>query len=266
MELRNPFAMKNGKMITIYDLDESSRGLKCDCACPMCNGTFEAKMGEIRQWHFAHSGEPCDRTKQYVNSAFMLVMQLLLDEGRMAFPSYEQYGKLVFKSGTISIKDAEIKYRNDGMAEAIILDENQLALRIALDMEYCAGGILRAVDDMSTMLIDLTDINGLNSAELKEKVCRDLKDKTWIYSKRAERELQQKNTIEHTGYGQFEDDEETEEARVVIKDAKQYNPYMVTCSLCRARGLKEDAMWGRNSRRYYCHSCVESKGLDWREL
>ena len=263
MELRNPFAMRNGKVITIYDLDESGRGLKCDCTCPVCNGVFEAKMGEIRQWHFAHSGEPCDRTKQFVNSAFMLARQLLLEDKNMTFPGYNILGKTVFKAGNIPIHEAEIHYRPDGMADAIILNTNQLAVRIALDMDYCVGGLMTPVGEASTLLIDLTEIVGLNTDKLRERVCTGVDYKSWIYSKRAAREPQH-NAMAHNTHQSF-DDEEAEEFHA-LKEAKEYNPRKVTCNVCRKQVLKEDAMWGRNTRRYFCHRCVEARGLDWRSL
>lgn len=43
-ELKNPFALRNNRIITINDLDESERGLKCGCICPVCKGEFEVKM------------------------------------------------------------------------------------------------------------------------------------------------------------------------------------------------------------------------------
>jgi len=38
-------------------------------------------MGEKRTKHFAHSGEPCDITKQLINSTYQLVAQALSDAG-----------------------------------------------------------------------------------------------------------------------------------------------------------------------------------------
>ena len=57
MELRNPFGLRDGQVIMIEDVPNGQNGLRCNCICPACKEPFEARMGEVRRHHFAHSGQ-----------------------------------------------------------------------------------------------------------------------------------------------------------------------------------------------------------------
>lgn len=46
---KNPFAKRNGRIITINDLNEN--GLRCNCKCPVCYGTFVARMELVLIWY-----------------------------------------------------------------------------------------------------------------------------------------------------------------------------------------------------------------------
>lgn len=123
LELKNPFALKNNRIITINDLDESERGLKCGCICPVCKGEFEAKMGDVREHYFAHTGTPCDKTLQYVNSVYMLVEQCLKDEKSFTYPGLIEMGYSVFDGGILQVSDMEIRYKPNGMACGIVINQ-----------------------------------------------------------------------------------------------------------------------------------------------
>lgn len=60
MELRNPFGLQNGQIIMIEDIDKAHNGLHCNCVCPACKEPFVARMGNVKQHHFAHSGKGCE--------------------------------------------------------------------------------------------------------------------------------------------------------------------------------------------------------------
>ena len=67
--LKNPFGMRNGKIVMIADLKESERGARCGCVCPYCKAHFVARLGEVRQPHFAHNGKPCDEVVAVMTAA-----------------------------------------------------------------------------------------------------------------------------------------------------------------------------------------------------
>jgi hypothetical protein len=74
---KNPFAIRNGKIITIKDLTPDERGLDCKSQCPACGGDFIARMGDVLIHHFAHSKEACDEVVAYTTGLYKLIHQIL---------------------------------------------------------------------------------------------------------------------------------------------------------------------------------------------
>lgn len=61
----------DGKIVSIKDYEALSkeeqdcvRGLQCKCICPKCGVPLEARLGEVREKHFAHEKSPSDEWKQ----------------------------------------------------------------------------------------------------------------------------------------------------------------------------------------------------------
>ena len=77
MDLRNPFALRDNKVVLIEDISMQEKGLKCDCICPVCKEPFEAKMGDVRRHHFCHSGKGCDEINAYMTGLYMLIKEYL---------------------------------------------------------------------------------------------------------------------------------------------------------------------------------------------
>ena len=77
-DLKNPFGMRDGRVVMIEDIPENERGLKCRCFCPSCNDPFKARMGDIRAHHFAHSGEGCDEEIAFLSGLYKLVQEYVL--------------------------------------------------------------------------------------------------------------------------------------------------------------------------------------------
>lgn len=42
-ELRNPFGLRDNRIILIKDIPVNQNGLKCNCVCPACKEPFIAK-------------------------------------------------------------------------------------------------------------------------------------------------------------------------------------------------------------------------------
>ncbi len=85
MELKNPFALKSGVIITIADLTPDERGRNCQCICPECKGRFIAAMGKIRQPHFRHDGESCDSIKALMTALYRLLGEAIDERPCFAF-------------------------------------------------------------------------------------------------------------------------------------------------------------------------------------
>ena len=76
-DLRNPFAVRDDKLILIEDLTLAERGLKCRCYCPACGGEFMARMGKIKVHHFSHTKDACDEVIAYTTGLYRMLLQVL---------------------------------------------------------------------------------------------------------------------------------------------------------------------------------------------
>ncbi len=253
-EIKNPFALKNNRMVTIHDLDFSNRGIRCNCTCPICGGSFEAKMGEIRQWHFAHTGTPCNSTLRYVNSVYLFVKQIISEEGMIYYPGMELNGKILFDDGVLNVRGVEIRVRKDGMASGIVLNNGQMGIRLKLQIDYCVEEIKKPIDDLSTLIVDISAINHMTAKEITDMICYELGIKKWIYCKKAER-------VQHTRKTTGEEKENNQ----IIRKSEYIQP-KVRCHVCGQIVHRDDVMMGKSKRHFYCHSCIQNKGLNWREL
>src|SRR5699024_4826446 len=85
--LKNPFGLRNGKIVMIADLKESERGERCGCVCPYCKAHFVARLGEVRQPHFAHNGKPCDEVVAVMTAAYTLLREAIEESGSFTYPA-----------------------------------------------------------------------------------------------------------------------------------------------------------------------------------
>ena len=86
MNVKNPFGLRNGELILIEDLPKEQNGLRCNCVCPACYKPFEARMGDVRRHHFAHSGEGCDEVNAYLAGLYMLLSEYLASGRSLSLP------------------------------------------------------------------------------------------------------------------------------------------------------------------------------------
>lgn len=101
----------------------------------------------------------------------MLVEQCLREGKDFTFPGLTKKGCSIFNGGTLLVKNAEVQYNSNGMACGIILNKTALALRLNLKMEYCVGEVKTPLEGLSTILVDLKNIDGMTSAEIASLVC-----------------------------------------------------------------------------------------------
>lgn len=93
-EKLNPFGIRNGEIITIGDVPESEKGLKCNCVCPNCGGVFQARMGNVREWHFAHTKDGCDSEIAFLRGLYMLLKRYIDEKNAIPLPSITLYATL----------------------------------------------------------------------------------------------------------------------------------------------------------------------------
>ena len=220
--LRNPYAIRDDKMIHINDLSPLEQGKKCNCKCPHCEGAFIARMGEKRIRHFAHSIEPCDEIVAYTTGLYKFVLNGLLcvsafpvpaltvsytlphnyalDESnvaanvKIARNNYIGDNKLEVSRGKrVSFDGAELVYDGKGRIQAIELSyrESKMAVVIKPPRDVCREFTVSAYKNMATLVFDFSDdINLLQNTDSKrfhDKITSGKLIMYWIHNPKVEK-------------------------------------------------------------------------------
>ena len=213
MELRNPFGLRDNQIVLIEDIPKSQNGLRCNCVCPACKEPFEARMGDVRRHHFAHSGQGCDEVNAYLTGLYMLLseyltsgMPLLLppvivsfslsphryyttadvaDNARLISASRDKEHEIMLYDCTrLRFDTAQIVNDSNGRPKAILAESHgkQLAVRITPPDTVCKFGAVSKYQDLPTIEIDLTDAADMIQMSQKDAVFNYLKTERSIYS------------------------------------------------------------------------------------
>jgi len=219
--LKNPFGIRNDEIIVVSELTEEERGLKCNSVCPECNGKFEAKMGDIKIHHFAHTKDPCDDTLAFIKGLFMFIEKMVKNEGKFYAPglnifyetspysisvtmdnikdyvkirSFNPYRdpkhNIPLKGGDFKVDNTELKKNSKNRVEALVVTSNnkkQLAIRILPPPNVCKQEKPSPYENFSTLVCDARDIDFYKNKE--EEIFKELKCHSrwyWLENKKAE--------------------------------------------------------------------------------
>lgn len=116
-ELLNPYGLRDGRIISIEDLDVGTEyGKRCKCICPRCKAPLVARIrGRVRMKHFAHDGYS-DCVGGYESALHILVKEVIEEGSRIKLPPV--YSSLT-QSGFFVSNDA-ILY-NSFLSDAIVI-------------------------------------------------------------------------------------------------------------------------------------------------
>lgn len=211
-DLRNPFAIKDGKIVVIDDLSEHEKGLACRCICPSCGGEFIARMGNVNVHHFSHSKNGCDEERAFLVGLYKLYKQYLDDGNDVPLPAvnlycnlgitecitkdnYDFYVKMqngphtnyTFKiSSDMMLKPdcSEIVYDSKGKPEALVVTKGikKLALVIQYPKIGCSMHYVSQYKELSSLKIDLKEMNDgeIKNTSLLYKMFDNISLYTWI--------------------------------------------------------------------------------------
>lgn len=217
MDCRNPFGLRDNKIILIEELSIKERGLRCNCVCPACKEPFEARMGEKRSHHFAHSGQGCDELNAYMTGLYMLLKEYLKSENYLYLPpviakfelscnfyindsNIEQYVKIqswsydkrneemIYDKKRVRFDSAEIVFNSNGKPQAILAIKNNkiLAISIVPPDTICKTGDVHKFKDYPTLEVDLSDLGDKILTSKKEEVfdylTKDVTIYKWVYN------------------------------------------------------------------------------------
>lgn len=212
MELRNPFGFRDGQIIMIEDVPKGQNGLRCNCVCPACKEPFEARMGEVRRHHFAHSGQGCDEINAYMAGLYMLLNEYLNSHYPLFLPpvivgfelsayyylsdtNIEEHITLLSQSlnkereeklydaTIIKFQHAYIEENSKGKPITIIAErgESKLAVCITPPDTVCKTGKATKYKDYPTIEIDLSEAGDIIQNSHKKEIFQYLIKNTSIY-------------------------------------------------------------------------------------
>ncbi len=242
--LKNPFGIRNDEIIVVSSLTEEERGLKCNCVCPECNGKFEAKMGDIKIHHFAHTKDPCDETLAFIKGLFMFIKKMINNEKKLYVPdliiSYrvppssisvtinniKEYVKIGRRLGyyeykfingrDFNVNEIELKKNSKNRVEALVVtgnDKKQLAIRIS-PPPVCKPEKALPYENLSTLVCHAEDIDFYKNKE--EEIFGKLKDRnrwSWKENKKVEK-----------FYGEIiEEIRKKQQEKLKVNEIRQYN-------------------------------------------
>lgn len=80
-----PFALKEGRPVSV---EEVERGLASGCVCMGCGRDLVARKGDIKQHHFAHTGEGCGISLAQL--AKVMAKEIIVEEKKFYFRNCEE--------------------------------------------------------------------------------------------------------------------------------------------------------------------------------
>ena len=182
-EVKNPFAIRDGQIITIEDVPDSERGFACNSFCPNCGQRFQARIGKERIPHFAHEEGACDSVVSVMKGLYKLLVQGILMEGYYRYPDCYAYSRFpqyafvsetdgekyiyvsseaehgystVIRSEIIPVSDIDIIYNSKDIPEAALItyQEHKLALVIVQPSSICKTYNIKPYKDYSTVIVN----------------------------------------------------------------------------------------------------------------
>lgn len=120
MEVKLPYALKDGVLTHISKIPIHEKGLKCGCVCPHCSKKLIARLGPVNIHHFAHTSD-CDP-----HSAIQTMLHYLAKE-------------IVSKLGEFYLPKHVLKFADDGLEVEDFYTEDLAADSLPNDLYYQEG-------------------------------------------------------------------------------------------------------------------------------
>lgn len=213
-DLKNPFGMRDGCIVMIEDIPISERGLKCNCVCPACKEPFEARLGDIRVHHFAHSGEGCDEEAAFLNGMYTIVQEFILSESvvlpelgvywshshqkyspsnfferiRFSDPAGHSEYTVVSRPASVRFEKAEINYYGKRPTALLMsLQSRQMALCIQPPPTACKNYVVKPYEQLATIRLDASGIQfgELKKSQVFDSIRQQILKAEWLYSPKA---------------------------------------------------------------------------------
>lgn len=196
VSLKLTYALKDG---VITHISKVESGLACGCVCPACGEKLIAKKGNIVKHHFAHaSGESCEygvetalhlAAKEVIASA----KEMMIPKVELKFPNSYKKNVLIHESTKVKIDHVEVEKRIDDIIPDLVVYSGEKKFLLEIFVTHAIDGRkLEKIKKMgiSTIEIDLSDVDDLYDTELTTVILNDNAKKVWKFNRVEEALLQ----------------------------------------------------------------------------
>lgn len=177
--LKIPYALLGG---TIVHIDQVSRGIACNCVCPICKKPLVARKGPKTTHHFAHAiSKGCSGGPETV--LHLLAKQIIESADNITSPSPN--------SKTIHINSVKLE-KSFGTVKPDITINNESEeftfIEIAVTHK-CEDEKIKKLQELGIQAFEIqlpiSAIN-LNHDELKDRIINQKEWKKWLYKRESE--------------------------------------------------------------------------------
>ncbi len=199
------FGIRDGNVVSINDISENERGLKCKCYCPGCGEPLQARLGKVKQKHFAHNNANCNLASAQQSALHLLAKEILQQENKMAFPElsirtedipecanyeyisgFENPKYIHIKSNTIDFDKVILERKISDVVPDIIVEKNGKQCLVEIAVTHYIDDIkkekIKSIG-LPVVEIDLGPISNelLSADSLRNLIVYGTENKKWRY-------------------------------------------------------------------------------------
>lgn len=213
MTINMTYAMKEGNLVHISEIDSSERGHLCNCTCINCGKPVLAKLGTSKVNHFAHKSDKClvdkrELLKLYVlhyiltnKSLFLptVIMQYdrnpLFDRNFYFTPKRLRGKRIKTISKAMNVRFSNVsrdKYFKQLFPDIVLYKGKEPFIIYLSFGEEIDGEKIKKImkSKVNALVINLSDFltkqSISNKESLEDLVCRRGEHKYWIYNREYE--------------------------------------------------------------------------------
>jgi len=178
-------------------VSEVERGLACDCRCTICGEPVIARLGDVREHHFAHSSnaEPC--SPNYESDLHRFAKRVILEAGGLVVPVTPSVAPIL---GFADAEAPRILLTCMGLEEEVaignwrpdLLATTTEGVSVAIEVAYssfCGAEKRQAFADLRLPALEI-DLRAFTPAhfdvqEVKRALLEEVDGKVWIWPEPA---------------------------------------------------------------------------------
>lgn len=225
MEIKIPFALREGNLVHISDISKNEKGLGCNCRCIECGEILIARIGEKNTRHFSHYNKNTNCTGGVETGLHIFAKEILLKRKQIVLPRlsiiYKENSikksefylfteinnvknsvlkgkslnkKLISEKNRVVFDDIYSEQTINDIRPDIIIYKNGIPLIIELAVTHFIDKEKKAKikrSNISTIEIDLkkykNQFNKMSKYDLERVIIYEVKGKRWIYNRNVDK-------------------------------------------------------------------------------